>query len=302
MADMVKMYRAIWIHPDDRPFQSIYWRASIFDPVQTYQLNTVTYGLTSSPYQALRTIRQLCIDEGDDFSDAAKILQRDVFVDDIVTGADTFEKADRLKHEIIALLKRGNFVLSKWASNDPRLISDLIDVSPSPVSMAPKDDHAIKILGLMWNPQLDCFQYKIQKPSPTLTKPDPGETEYLSPGRFLIGQTLLTPPSPSYEDLKLNTLDRWQFLKRTCESFWKRWRLEYLSTLQSRAKWTKSNPNIAVGTLVLLKDSNIPVFNGLQQSLKPCIQEKTAQFEWLLSAPSEPHTSVQWPALCLSCH
>ena len=37
--------------------------------------------------------------------------------------------------------------------------------------------------------------------------------------------------------------------------FWKRWKGEYLSTLQSCRKWTKDKPNVKEGDVVLLKDS-----------------------------------------------
>ena len=40
-------------------------------------------------------------------------------------------------------------------------------------------------------------------------------------------------------------------------TFWERWRREYVSTLQSRSKWQKSQPNIKEGDLVLLRDTQL---------------------------------------------
>ncbi|KAJ8985425.1 hypothetical protein NQ317_017055 [Molorchus minor] len=40
--------------------------------------------------------------------------------------------------------------------------------------------------------------------------------------------------------------------------FWKRWHLEYLTTLQVRNKWCKESPNIEIGTVVVLKNDNSP--------------------------------------------
>jgi hypothetical protein len=44
MADIAKMYRQILVHADDRNLQRILWRTSPDQPIQEYQLNTVTYG------------------------------------------------------------------------------------------------------------------------------------------------------------------------------------------------------------------------------------------------------------------
>ena len=39
--------------------------------------------------------------------------------------------------------------------------------------------------------------------------------------------------------------------------FWSRWKTEYLASLQSRQKWTKTSRNFMVGDIVLVKDSGI---------------------------------------------
>lgn len=87
----------------------------------------------------------------------------------------------------------------------------------------------------------------------------PEETNFLSPGHFLIGCPLVAPPEPSLLDLRENTLSRWQLVQKMTQDFWKRWRVEYLNTLQSRSKWTKPSSNPKIGDLVLLKDQNLPV-------------------------------------------
>ena len=43
--------------------------------------------------------------------------------------------------------------------------------------------------------------------------------------------------------------------------FWNRWSNEYLHTLQQKGKWLKNVENIKIGTLVLLKDSNLTPLN-----------------------------------------
>ena len=39
------------------------------------------------------------------------------------------------------------------------------------------------------------------------------------------------------------------------QSWWRRWQIEYLQTLQARQKWRKPQPNLKEGDLVLLTDA-----------------------------------------------
>ncbi len=42
------------------------------------------------------------------------------------------------------------------------------------------------------------------------------------------------------------------------DTFWKRWRRDYLSTRQGRKKWPDAKTNVKVGDVVLLKESQAP--------------------------------------------
>jgi len=87
---------------------------------------------------------------------------------------------------------------------------------------------------------------------------DPNDGEYLSPAHFLIGSTLHAPPEPWMLDTKINYNQRWSLVSRMAQHLWKRWRLEYLSTLQIRAKWQRPEENLRIGDLVFVKDPKVP--------------------------------------------
>lgn len=53
-ADVEKMYRQIWVAPEDCKYQQILWRDQIQNPIKIYQLRTVTYRLTGAPYLTMR--------------------------------------------------------------------------------------------------------------------------------------------------------------------------------------------------------------------------------------------------------
>uniref|UniRef100_A0A0A9XSD4 Integrase catalytic domain-containing protein n=2 Tax=Lygus hesperus TaxID=30085 RepID=A0A0A9XSD4_LYGHE len=88
---------------------------------------------------------------------------------------------------------------------------------------------------------------------------DPDSMDVLTPGHFLIGGPLIASPEVDLLDCRENALSRWQLVKQRVQHCWKRWRNEYLSTLQQRVKWLKPTRSVAVGDLVLLRDVNTPV-------------------------------------------
>ncbi|XP_017788506.1 PREDICTED: uncharacterized protein LOC108571047 [Habropoda laboriosa] len=88
---------------------------------------------------------------------------------------------------------------------------------------------------------------------------DPTDLSPLTPGHFLIGESLTTFSQPDLNHIKENRLSRYQHLQRMLQHFWQRWQAEYLHQLQQRNKWRKnSHATFGPGTLVLIKDDNLP--------------------------------------------
>lgn len=73
-----------------------------------------------------------------------------------------------------------------------------------------------------------------------------------------VERPALSIPEPSYEEVKIGRLSRWQHVQLMKEHFWKRWSTEYLHQLQSRPKWNSGVTAITIGAMVVLKDENIP--------------------------------------------
>lgn len=84
------------------------------------------------------------------------------------------------------------------------------------------------------------------------------EVNYLSPAHFLIGRPFTTLPDPDLSHLPAGRLGYWQSIQSMYQGFWKQWHQEYLTTLQQRPKWTTSTPNISIGDVVLVKETNTP--------------------------------------------
>ncbi|XP_043063790.1 uncharacterized protein LOC122319938 [Drosophila ficusphila] len=82
--------------------------------------------------------------------------------------------------------------------------------------------------------------------------------EVLTPAHFLKGSSYTKFPEPDVTHLLEGRLSRWQIVTQMQQLFWRRWSSEYLSLLQERSKWRSEGSNIKIGSIVLLKEDNIP--------------------------------------------
>lgn len=116
IADAKQMYRQVLVDERDTPLQRIVWRQSPHQPLNTYELLTVTYGTASAPFLATRVLLQLADDEQEHYPAAAKVLRKDVYVDDLFSGADSVEEAIELRQQLKHFYPR---VDSNFASGHP---------------------------------------------------------------------------------------------------------------------------------------------------------------------------------------
>ncbi|XP_055308877.1 uncharacterized protein LOC129572799 [Sitodiplosis mosellana] len=86
----------------------------------------------------------------------------------------------------------------------------------------------------------------------------PDDFSFLTPGHFLIGDSLLAIPEPNLLDKKVLPLDRYNTMQKRAQSFWDIFHKDYLNTLQQRAKWLQEQPNLKIGDVVLIKEDNLP--------------------------------------------
>ncbi|GFX25928.1 uncharacterized protein TNCV_2899531 [Trichonephila clavipes] len=121
-ADVEKMFRQIKVHEEDVDWQRILWRDSPTEPIREYRLTTVTYGTSSAPFLSTRTLRQLAVDEQENYPAASRATLSHFYVDDLLSGKEL--KAVDSKHTI-------------------------------------KDDQPVKILGIAWLPDVDRFTFTI---------------------------------------------------------------------------------------------------------------------------------------------
>ncbi|ERL94561.1 hypothetical protein D910_11838 [Dendroctonus ponderosae] len=56
---------------------------------------------------------------------------------------------------------------------------------------------------------------------------------------------------------------RFQMLQQINQSFWKRWSSSYVANLQRRVKWKAKGSTLKLGTMVVLKNDNLPLCRWL---------------------------------------
>ncbi|KAJ7997080.1 hypothetical protein DPEC_G00225210 [Dallia pectoralis] len=86
---------------------------------------------------------------------------------------------------------------------------------------------------------------------------DPDSPLILSPAMLLTQKTGTPPPPPGNFGGTNLFKEEWKQVQSLAEIFWRRWRQEYLDTLQIRHKWQDVRPCLKEGDVVLLKDNSV---------------------------------------------
>lgn len=165
-ADITKMYRQIWMDPQDATYQKICWRNNNDSTIKTYTLNTVTFGTASAPFLAVRTLLQLASDEQHNFPLAAEILRNNFYVDDVLHGTDTIDEAIEAQKQLTGITNSAGFPLRKWASNNEIILQNIPEEDreiKTPLSFG--QENFVKTLGFQWYPGPDIFKFKIALPT-----------------------------------------------------------------------------------------------------------------------------------------
>lgn len=169
--DIRQMYRQILVHPDHRDFQRILFRFSFDEPIREFRMGRVTFGVSSAPFLAIRTIHQLAEDEQESYPQAADILRTDIYVDDVVTGCQDTQEALVLQKQLINIMNAGGFQLRKWASNDASVLKNVQEEHRATPNLTfDNDSNVIKVLGLAWNSLEDIFMYHTNPTETQFTK------------------------------------------------------------------------------------------------------------------------------------
>ncbi|XP_055859438.1 uncharacterized protein LOC129921565 [Episyrphus balteatus] len=128
-ADIVKMFRQIWVDKKHRDYQRIVWRENPNEPIGHYRLCTVTYGTSPAPFLSMRVLKQLALDYKDRFPIASHSILHDFYVDDIMTGSDSvsgFSDASQKAYSAAVYIR----IVSERGEIEVQLVAGKTHVAP----------------------------------------------------------------------------------------------------------------------------------------------------------------------------
>lgn len=96
---------------------------------------------------------------------AAQTLTQDFYVDDLLTGENSLEKARALRDQLIGVTRKGGFELRQWISNEPQLLAPLRRKSDQSNHLSLDDKGTTKTLGLQWTATQDRLEYSSSQPT-----------------------------------------------------------------------------------------------------------------------------------------
>ncbi|XP_036329865.1 uncharacterized protein LOC118742006 [Rhagoletis pomonella] len=157
-ADVTKMYLQAWVSEEDSFYQCILWRPTPNEDIEVYRLLTITYGTASAPYLATRCVKALGEQCAEKFPYGANKVLSDLYMDDLISGADSDEQLQQIYSEVSEILSSAGFELRKWYSNNSEFLKKVpSDDQEKPLRM--NDAEIIKTLGIIWEPTSDVFRY-----------------------------------------------------------------------------------------------------------------------------------------------
>ena len=167
--DISKMYREILLSPDDRALHRFLWRAEPSQPWIDYQMQRVTFGVTASPYLAVKTLQQASRDFGSNQSNASHHIENSFYVDDFFAGAATPDEAITLRSEITTILSKAGFQIKKWRSSSSQVLnsipSELLESLPDQELVDLHSASYPKALGLIWDSRKDHMATHVELPA-----------------------------------------------------------------------------------------------------------------------------------------
>ncbi|GFV99917.1 integrase catalytic domain-containing protein [Trichonephila clavipes] len=126
--------------------------------LQVYRFNRVNFGVSSSPFLLAATIRHHIEKYKHEFPDTVELLDRNFYVDDLISGGNEFEEALQTSRRAKNIMEAVGMDLRKWITNDANLMEqwkkENFNVNPVHETVSLGANGA-KVLGLSWNTNED---------------------------------------------------------------------------------------------------------------------------------------------------
>ncbi|XP_053406534.1 uncharacterized protein LOC123530253 [Mercenaria mercenaria] len=153
-ADIEKAFLHVGLDERDRDATRFLWSGDILNPSSPlciYRFKAVLFGATCSPFMLSATILKHL--ELNKHVQAAEVIQRDLYVDNVLSSFESESSACTYFKGARCLMRKAGMNLRSWTSNSEKLRS------LAAADGVLDNDVIIKVLGMQWNPNTDELSF-----------------------------------------------------------------------------------------------------------------------------------------------
>ena len=124
-ADLQSMFHQVRVEPKDCDALRFLWwpGGDLSAELVEYRMVKHIFGATSSPSAVNFCLKKTAMMEEQQNSEVANVIDRNMYVDDLMKSTETAADAISLANKVSEQLNKGGFHLTKWCSNDRRVIA-----------------------------------------------------------------------------------------------------------------------------------------------------------------------------------
>ena len=167
-SDISKMFNQIRLADSEKDYFRFLYRTDPKEDICEYRFTRVVFGINSSPFQSIMTIKALCHEMNEEFPEATNVVRNFLYVDDFTYSSDSIEKLKRIIKDTIEMFKKGGFKLAKFHTNCPEIVKEMPLDSLHPSIRHYHDEEfpqesIFKTLGIEFHGGRDEFSFNIPK-------------------------------------------------------------------------------------------------------------------------------------------
>ena len=162
-SDIESMFhRVVCREEDTDALRFLWWSEGVDKPPSDHKMNVHLFGKTDSPSIAAWALKRTAADNESEFSkEVCAIVSKNFYVDDGLFSVPTTERAIDASLQLMELLQRGNFRLTKFVSNVKQVLAAIpagertvknLDLDKLPIERA---------LGQQWDTETDSLGVKV---------------------------------------------------------------------------------------------------------------------------------------------
>ena len=182
VADVEGMFHQVKVAPQDQDaFRFLWWSGSLDELPDEYAMTVHIFGATDSPCCSNYCLRKTALDHQEEYQPlVVNTVLRNFYVDDLLTALRNEDIAVSVARDLISLLDKGGFRLTKFISNS-RAVLESIPIQERAIPSLDLDLDELPVeraLGVKWSIEEDCLGFKVKD----CDKPDTmrGVLSYLS--------------------------------------------------------------------------------------------------------------------------